>query len=291
MRSLARSAYLIAPTLVATYSIRREFHRLGRSSVVSMETPEYRRDHDRLGHVVMVSAGRDPLLDPLMGASLIEVDLVLPSQRIEVSIAKQENVVEHLSPCTAHKALHHRIHLGRSDCDLDDLRPGPVRHSVKRCSTLVVAVAQEETRGMAIHGCVAQLLGRPFLRGIPRGGGVDHSSRPKMDDEECVDLAEEDVIGLHKVTRPGLVGVILQERRPGLSATARADRAHIFLHGAFADLDAQFEQFPTDALSTPQPTSAGHVANEVDGLLRQWRVSTRPRASPPKQTETGSGSA
>jgi len=39
-----------------------------------METPEYRRDHDRLGHVVMVSAGRDPLLDPLMGASRIKVD-------------------------------------------------------------------------------------------------------------------------------------------------------------------------------------------------------------------------
>ena len=37
------------------------------------------------------------------------------------------------------------------------------------------------------HGCVPQLLGRPLLRGIPRGGGVDHLSRPKTDDEECVD--------------------------------------------------------------------------------------------------------
>jgi hypothetical protein len=56
-----------------------------------METSQNRRDHDRLGHVVMANAVRDPLLDPLMGSSLIEVDLVFPSQRIEVSVAKQEN--------------------------------------------------------------------------------------------------------------------------------------------------------------------------------------------------------
>ena len=37
-----------AEPLVATYSIRRESHRLGRSSVVSMEPAEYWRDHDRL---------------------------------------------------------------------------------------------------------------------------------------------------------------------------------------------------------------------------------------------------
>jgi hypothetical protein len=59
-----------------------------------METSQDRRDHDRLGHVVMANAGRDALLDPLMGSSLIEVDLVFPNQQIEVSVTKQENVVE-----------------------------------------------------------------------------------------------------------------------------------------------------------------------------------------------------
>jgi hypothetical protein len=69
--------------------------------------------------------------DELMGSSLIEVDLVFPSQRIEVSVAKQENVVEHLAPRAADKTLRHRIHVGRSHCDLDDLRPAALRHSVK----------------------------------------------------------------------------------------------------------------------------------------------------------------
>jgi hypothetical protein len=82
--------------------------------------------------------------------------------------------------------------------------------------------------------------------------------------------------------------VILQKRRPCLSTTAGADRAHVFLDCAFADLDTQFEQFPTDAFGSPLPTSAGHVANEVDGLLRQRRVASMSRASPPKQAEAGS---
>ena len=38
-----------------------------------MEIPENRRDHDRLGHVVMVSAGRDPLLEssPLPSSGMV----------------------------------------------------------------------------------------------------------------------------------------------------------------------------------------------------------------------------
>ena len=53
---------------------------------------------------------------------------------------------------------------------------------VERGAELVVTVAQEETRSIAIHGRIPQMLCRPLLRGIPAGGNVDHSPRCEVDD-------------------------------------------------------------------------------------------------------------
>src|SRR5208283_5506687 len=121
---------------------------------------------------------------------------------------------------------------------------------VERGAELVVTVAQEETRSIAVHGRIPQLLCRPLLPGIPGSGNVDHSSRRKVDDEECVHLAEEDVVGLHKVARPDVLGMILQEGCPGLSAFPGADPAHVLLDRALADLDAEIEQLSLDALGS-----------------------------------------
>jgi hypothetical protein len=236
----------------------------------------------------MANARRYALPDPLMGSSLIEVDLVLANQRIQVSVTEQDDVVEHLSPATAHKSLRDGIHVGGSHRDLDDLRPGALRYTVERGAELVVTVAQDETWSITVHGRISQLLCCPLLRGIPGGCNVDNSSRCKVDDEECVDLAEEDVVGLDKVARPDVLGMILQERRPGLSTFPAANPAHVLLDRTLADLDAELEQLSLDALGSPQTASAGHVANEVDGFLRQRRASSRPRSEPPEEAETGS---
>jgi hypothetical protein len=236
----------------------------------------------------MPNARRDALPDPLMGSSLIEVDLVLANQRIQVSVTEQDDVVERLSPATAHESLCDGIHVGGSHCDLYDFRPGALRHTVERRAELVVTIAQEETRSIAVHGRIPQLLCCPLLRGISGGGNVDNSSRREVDDEECVHLVEEDVVGLDKVTRPDVLGMILQERRPGLSAFPGADPAHVLLDRALADLDAELEQLSLDALGSPETASAGRVANEVDGFLRQRRASSRSRSEPPEEAETGS---
>ena len=39
---------------------------------------------------------------------------------------------------------------------------------------------------------------------------------------------------------------------------------------------------------SPETASAGHVANEVDGFLRQRRASSRSRSEPPEEAKTGS---
>ena len=82
--------------------------------------------------------------------------------------------------------------------------------------------------------------------------------------------------------------MILQERRPGLSAFPGADPAHVLLDRALADLDAELEQLSLDALGSPETASTGHVANEVDGFLCQRRASSWPRSEPSEEAKTGS---
>jgi hypothetical protein len=107
-----------------------------------MQTAEHRSDDNRLAQVLMANARRYALPDPLMGSSLIEVDLVLANQRIQVSVTEQDDVVEHLSPATTQESLRDGIHVGGSHRDLDDLRPGTLRHTVERGAELVVTVAR-----------------------------------------------------------------------------------------------------------------------------------------------------
>ena len=69
-----------------------------------MQTAEHRSDDNRLAQVVMPNARRHALSDPLMGSSLIEVDLVLANQRIQVPVAEKDDVVEQLTPAAAQAA-------------------------------------------------------------------------------------------------------------------------------------------------------------------------------------------
>jgi hypothetical protein len=73
---------------------------------------------------------------------------------------------------------------------------------------------------------------------------MNHSSGAMLDDEEEKDRPEEQVIGLHKIARPDLLGVIGQKRRSGLTFLPRrktpSGLAHVPLNGPFAHTNPQF---------------------------------------------------
>ena len=102
-------------------------------------------------------------------------------------------------------------------------------------------------------GRVANLLGSPFLCWVVGHSFVDDFSRVVFDDDESEDLTEERVVGLHKVTGPDFVRVILQECRPGLAAGrgALARHTHVLLDRPLGHGNAQLEQLPANPLSSP----------------------------------------
>ncbi len=79
----------------------------------------------------------------------------------------------------------------------------------------------------------------------------------------------------------------VQEGRPGRSgAPRRTDLIDIFLNAALADVQPQFQQFATDAFRAPEPILGCHLANQADGLSREWRLATRMlRLAPPDPIE------
>ncbi len=55
---------------------------------------------------------------------------------------------------------------------------------------------------VSVQGGVAQLLRRPCLDRMARRSDVGHPPRRQVDDEERVDLAEQEIVGLDEVAGP-----------------------------------------------------------------------------------------
>ena len=96
---------------------------------------------------------------------------------------------------------------------------------------------------------------------------TDNSARCEFDDEGGVELPEEQVDDLEKVTRPYHLGVILGESWPILTmGGAGACQADVLLDRRPCDLDAESQKLTTDALHAPQAILPGHLLAHGDGF-------------------------
>jgi hypothetical protein len=70
-----------------------------------------------------------------------------------------------------------------------------------------------------------------------------------------------------RVASPDLCGVIVHKGCPPLSPWLRSTNSpHIFLDGALAHMNTQFQQFPTNPLSAPEPILLRHLSDQRDGF-------------------------
>ncbi len=70
-----------------------------------------------------------------------------------------------------------------------------------------------------------------------------------------------------RVAGPDLCGVSAQKRAPLLpSWLLGANLPHIFLDRALADAKAQFQEFPANALGTPESILPGYLPDQGDGV-------------------------
>ncbi len=88
-------------------------------------------------------------------------------------------------------------------------------------------------------------------------GLVNDLSSVVLDDDEGEDLTEEGIVGLHEITGPDFVRMVVEERRPVLPAArgAFAGFAHVLLNRPLRDGEAELEEFAADSLGTPESGS------------------------------------
>src|SRR5713101_4429473 len=101
-----------------------------------------------------------------MGPRIVKVGQVLSSQRVEVPIIEQQNVIEHLASDAADEALRRGVHVGCPDRNLDDPDSGSLGDAVEGGSELVVAISHKHLRACPVHSGVPKLLCRQLLRGF-----------------------------------------------------------------------------------------------------------------------------
>jgi len=75
---------------------------------------------------------------------------------------------------------------------------------------------------------------------------------------------------LYEVTRPDVLGVIVQERLPGLARRAWwADLMEVFEDSPLAHPPAQFAQLTPQPLGTPQPVFTSHPLDQGNHFARK----------------------
>src|SRR6266853_5584418 len=137
-------------------------------------------------------------------------------------------------------------------------------------------IANQILRCLPIRGGFPNLLRDPRIGGKPCHSHVDHPPRLELDDEERKERSKEKICDLQEVARPDLCGVSVHKGCPPLSPWLRsANSPHVFLDGALAHMNTQFQQFPTNPLSTPEPILRRHFSDQCASFRRYLGLVSR----------------
>src|SRR5260221_13554740 len=89
---------------------------------------------------------------------------------------------------------------------------------------------------------------------------LDNSPRVQLNDEIDMHRAEKQGVNRQEVARPNACGMIVQKGQPLLLTRTRlmatAHLAHIFLHGALAEVYSKFAEFTANTLCAPNRFSS-----------------------------------
>jgi hypothetical protein len=144
------------------------------------------------------------------------------------------------------------MHQGSLDRGLQDADAHSLGNAVEDSTVLVVTIANEQLGRMPERRRLPQLLRGPRLGRRACHRKVHDPSRVHVHDEEGKDRSKPHVVCLHEIASPRRV--VAEEGQPRLTMMRprRARAAHVLLHRALGDVDADLQQFAADSLRSPQ---------------------------------------
>jgi len=168
--------------------------------------------------------------------------------------APDQHPVQALATHRADETLHYRVGAWRLQRCGEDLDLSTRRDFGKVQAVFGIVIADQLLGSLTERRRLAQLLSYPLVRRMASHPQLDYPPRTQFDDDEGKQRAEEYIRDLDEIAGPDRLGLVVQERRPGLPRRSRWPRLmHVFLDDAFADMYPQFQQLASNAFSTPQP--------------------------------------
>src|SRR5262249_47169022 len=142
----------------------------------------------------------------------------------------------------------------------------PDRPSAELGSKDPVPVTEQIFRRSVEGKGLPHLLRRPLCRRM--GGHIEMDDPPAIvsQHQEHVQHLETNCWNGEEIDRHRGLDVILKEGLPGLRGRLALAR-HVLAHARFADVDAEFEQFPMDAGRTPKRMITTQLPNEFAHIL------------------------
>ena len=198
--------------MLATEALRR-VAASSRSSIGVVE-PSQDRTRNDCGVRVGRSGGsnRRGLAKALMRTLGVEVTNVLEEYLLEVSLPREENVIEALPASTAKEAFAQRIRRRSLNGRADDANPNTLRHPSEEAAELAVPVPDQKLRRFSEGSGVSNLLGNPAISGRTSHAEVDDAPGGVFDGEEREQGTEPRVVELEEVAGQNPFGLLTQER-------------------------------------------------------------------------------
>ncbi len=206
----------------------------------------------------------------------VEVPHILIQNALELLLLKDQQMVEAFLPHAPQKAFADGVGSWGMNRRFEDLDATCPRHPSKAGPKFAVVITNQIFRCLSIWGRFSQLLRHPGIGRGSRDSDMDDSSCLEFDEEEGEERSKEEIGDLQEVARPDLSCVSAQKRAPLLTPWLRcANVPHIFLDCALAHPNAQFQEFPANALSTPQPIVLRHLPDQGNRFRGDLRLVSR----------------
>src|SRR5258706_2085615 len=179
---------------------------------------------------------------------------------IQLTFIEGEKVIQAFASDTAEQAFTDGIRLWRAIGRFQYFNSAGVCDTGKGCPELAVIIPNQALGMLTKRGGCSQLLGDPRIGWSSGHPKLDNSPRVQLNDEVDMHHAEKQGVHRQEVARPNTCGMIVQKGEPLLRTRTRlmatAHLAHIFLHGALAEVYSKFAEFTANTLCAPNRFSS-----------------------------------
>lgn len=195
---------------------------------------------------------------------------IFTNQPLQVSVAKNDHVIQAFASDAANEALTHCVRFGRTYGCPENVDPPVFGYARESLSIFAVVVTDQKAGSFVVRGGFSHLLGNPDVTRCACDAVVHYPARPQLNYEVHEDHAEQQVVGLHKIAGPYFVDMVANKGRPGLPPLdwrqSPTCTSHVLFDRTLVDLDRELEQFALNSFGSPRSIAHRHFFNQRDGF-------------------------